>query len=129
MADYSSAIATARRLIQAKGRTVTLQRLEDAPADPAKPWRGPASATPPEATLALSVVQVQPSGANTLGLTIKDEELLRRLSAILIAEPAAEDVETYHRVVEADGSHWRIAFVEKLQPADDAVLYFIGVQR
>jgi hypothetical protein len=41
MANYVKLAATAKRLIELNGRTVTLVRKTRAPADAAKPWRGP----------------------------------------------------------------------------------------
>lgn len=40
MGAYDAAIATAKRLIAAKGRTASMARkIDGTPADPAKPWR------------------------------------------------------------------------------------------
>lgn len=44
MVNYVRAAATAKRLIEANGRNVTLVRKNQTPADAAKPWRQPASA-------------------------------------------------------------------------------------
>lgn len=44
MVNYVRAAATAKRLIEANGRDVTLVRKNQTPADAAKPWRQPASA-------------------------------------------------------------------------------------
>jgi len=41
MANYVKLAATAKRLIELNGRTVTLVRKVRTPADSAKPWRGP----------------------------------------------------------------------------------------
>jgi hypothetical protein len=44
MVNYVRNAATAKRLIEASGRDVTLYRKSRAPLDAAKPWRGPDSA-------------------------------------------------------------------------------------
>jgi hypothetical protein len=62
MADYVRLAATAKRLVESNGRPVSFVRLQDAPADPDKPWRGAADPrTPPAATVAGAAVAVPPS--------------------------------------------------------------------
>lgn len=58
MVDYVKQAATAKRLIEANGRTVTLVRKNRTPADAAKPWRAPAS--PVDSTVASPIGVIYP---------------------------------------------------------------------
>ena len=131
MADYSAQIATAKRLIRLMGRQVTLELLSAGPADAAKPWRGPAAEDLVASSVQVYAAAVPPSGAAALGLSAKSNDMVKDLEQILIAEPGEDDpenLETYHRVLEGDVV-WRILFVEKLRPAEQTILYFVGIGR
>lgn len=131
MADYSPQIALAKRLVRAKGRAVTLQRLSRVATDPAKPWRA-SDQSVLDATASVSVVAVPPSSASSLGLAWKEADPSKSLEQILIAEVGetnAEELGTFERVLDSDGSVWRINFVEQLRPAEQTILYFFGVAR
>jgi len=76
------------------------------------------------------VVALPPSSASSLGLSLLSDDLIKQSKQIFIAEvgeDAPEDLGSYHRAEEADGSLWRITFVEQLRPAEQTILYFIGV--
>lgn len=130
--DYAALAVTARSLVEANGRQVTLRRLEDAPSDVSKPWRGPTNpASPADATATPSGVAVPPSSLVTLGMTTSDSDLVKRSSSIFIITPVSgetEDYSTFHELVD-DGEPFRIVAVEKLRPANVTLLYFIGVAR
>lgn len=127
--DYSRFVTTARTLVQRFGRAVNFRKLGETPADPAKPWDGPADARDPvAATLAASIVAVPPTGEAELGLSVRLADHVKRSEQIWIAEPAGA-LEDFDEAVEADGSVWQVTFVEKLRPGTDTILYYVGVRR
>lgn len=131
MVDYSPQIALAKRLVRAKGRQVTLQRLSRVATDPAKPWRA-SDQSVLDAEAPLTVVAVPPSSASSLGLRWDDADPSKSLEQILIAEVGEthpEELGSFDRVLDSDGSVWRINFVEQLRPAEQSILYFLGVAR
>jgi hypothetical protein len=131
--DYAALAATARALVEANGRQVTLRRLEDAPSDVSKPWRGAANpASPADATATPFGVAVPPSSATALGMSTQDNDLVKRSQQIFIITPAegeTQDYSTFHELVDDDGEPYRIVGVEKLRPAQVTLLYFVGVAR
>lgn len=130
--DYSGNLATAKRLVRKFGRQVTLLQLDGAPADPSKPWEG--SSDPrgtPVAQASTYAVAVSPGSTKELGLGIELPELTADVEQVLIAEPGEDDpenLENYHVVVDG-GEQYKVAFVEKLKPANLTLLYFIGVSK
>lgn len=131
--DYVALAATARGLVEANGRQITLRRLEDAPSDAAKPWRGATNpASPADATATPYGVAVPPSSATSLGMSTQDNDLVKRSTQIFIVTPAqgeTQDYSTFHELVDDDNEPYRIVGVEKLRPAGVVLLYFIGVAR
>lgn len=130
--DYNALAATARGLVEANGRQVTLRKLATTPADANKPWRGAASpAGAPAAQAAPYGVAVPPSSAVALGMSTKDTDLVKRSEQIFILTPVEGETLDYSTMTElVDGTEpYRIVAVEKLRPADVTLLYFVGVAR
>ncbi len=127
--DYGPVIATAQRLITKFGRSITFVSFDETLADATKPWQG---ATAPRGggatTLVEDAVFVGPGAA--LGLSITLEDLIKRSEQMLIVSPgAAVTLDIYEEIIDDDTSRWKIVGMEKLQPAGDIVLYFVGVKR
>lgn len=127
MADFEALAATAKRLIDANGRSVTLIKHGKNPQSGDQPWRG--EATYPEA-------QVTGIGAfvpSTLLLTWKIRTETNVKSGVnYVLFPALDDegnqLEFFDEL--RDGSVvWRIASVEVLGPSDTRLLYLIEVVR
>ena len=130
MVDFTAAAATAKRLVDANGRTVTLQRFDQSPADVARPYEGPADPdAAPDFSLDVVASFVPLSGAASLGLSITDEELLKRTAEVCLVAPGPTQAEQFERMSQiVDGGIKKgITFVEKLRPADTTLLYFFGV--
>lgn len=131
--DYAALAATARALVEANGRQVTLRRLENAPTDAQKPWRGASNpASPADAAATPFGVAVPPSSATALGMSTQDNDLVKRSEQIFIITPAdgeTQDYGTFHELVDDDNEPYRIVGVEKLRPATVTLLYFVGVAR
>lgn len=129
--DYTELATEAQTLVAGTGRSVTFVQLDRDPADPSKPWRGASDPrATPESTVAGSAVFVEPSSATALGMSTEIvDSLVKRSEAIMIVAlgpTVTADLQDYDEVI--DGSKtWRIEGVEKLQPADVVLLYFVGV--
>ena len=131
--DYTNIATTAKRLVDKFGRSVTFRRLDRTTLDDAaKPWRGTATPrTTLDATVTAIAVIVPPSSASRLGLTTRDNELIKRSEQIMIVALGAtstDDLSTFDEVL--DGTQlWKITTVETLKPGDTTLLYFVGVKR
>lgn len=131
--DYAALATTAQELTTAFGRTVTLIRFDQDPADANEPWKGPADPrAAPDASVTVGAVFVSVSSASKLGMMTDDDELLKRTKDVAIIAPGpteTEDFGTMNELIDTGSVHKRITFVEKLQPASTALLYFVGVER
>lgn len=128
MADYSRQIASAQRMIAAKGRRVAFFATVAGPADPARPLDGPVQ--PGLAVENVPAVFVQPSSLQALGFGVRNVELFGACSQIaLIPADGIHEFDTYKMMEDFDGSEWAVKYAEKLQPAEQPILYFVGVSR
>lgn len=133
--DYQKAAATALRLINENGRAVTLVKLGQVAADPAKPWRAnPNNRVTPQAEQPATGVFVPASGS-ALGFLSEDNEMVKQSEQILLVAAAGVvgyKVEDFNEVVDPDDAidtRWRITGVELLKPGAVRILYAIGVKR
>lgn len=127
--DYSTNLATAKRLVQKFGRQVTLVKLDASTPDVDKPWLQQEDPTAtPAASTEVYVAAVPPSSAVALGLSTSQADLLKSVEQIFIAEPGDAPLEQHHVLVDG-GVEYKIKFLEKLRPAETTLLYFIGVGR
>lgn len=130
--DYTAISTIAFNLVSNFGKTVTFEKFSSALEDPAKPWLGPVDPRlTPDATAIVSAVAVEPDSTVQLGISTSDSDLVKRSEQILIVAPGpsfTEDLATFNEVI--DGSiRWKITVVEKLRPANDTLLYFVGISR
>lgn len=128
--DYTEMLATAQELIEEFGRSITVRRLTNTPADANKPWRGAANpASPISAQVTLAAVGVPPYSLIELGKKTLTPELSQRSTLIFIAAPddAATDITGFDEVVDADGKVYRITELHTLRPASTTLLHYIGV--
>lgn len=127
MVDYARLAATAKRLIEANGRTVTLYRNGREVADASKPNRGPArtAATP----LTPKAAFVPPRGTGfgfDLTLDPSLEESVDQVALIAADSVPGEDLETIDRLTDRLRPY-QVVTVGRLQPGDRPVLFEIGV--
>ena len=128
--DYSDFVTVAKDMITEFGRTVTFVKLDTTPVDANEPWNG---ATDPEATPddTEDVVAIWVDPINTTGLGLRrfiDPGLVNRLAGIFISPQGTVDLEDFDQII--DGTQrYRIEFVDKLRPANDTILYFVGVSK
>lgn len=130
MADYSRQIASARRQIAAKGRRVAFYSNTSGVGDTTKPLSGPAAPATAMAVENVPAVFVQPSSLQSLGFGVRNVELFGNCTQIaMIAADGVNDFSTFKFMKDFDGSDWKIEYTERLQPAEQPILYFVGVRR
>lgn len=131
MPDYTQLAATAKRLIEANGRSVTFRRADAAPANASQPWRGPdAVPTPPDGAVVTAVAAFVPPGSGFGRTRANTPELAQLLTQVcLVAQaslPDGTDLATFQTVV--DGSRaWRIETVDTLAPSTTTLIYAVGL--
>ncbi len=136
MVDYVRLAATAQRLVEANGRSVTAYKTNRTPDNPAEPWRG-TSSTPStgaggdSAPLIIAFVPPRGTGLGKL-LERADGTLLDTIEQVglLAADtvPAGDDIESFDQVL--DGSTlYKIEQRETLKPGDTAVLHVLGLSK
>lgn len=114
MKDYSGNVALARKLIDKFGRTVTVEKSSNIPADSNREWRGESAS----ATLDVSAVLLDFDEADIDGTAVK-----RGDKRALVAPPTTgEDLTGYETLVD-EGRTWRIESVQVLRPGSATILY------
>ena len=143
MVDYVRLAATAKRLIEANGREVTLYRRQRTPSDSTKAWRGASRTTPPEASMGPVKVAFVPAGGSGsgevfLGFLLAQEgeqetKVIRQVGllavdsvAALSPPPAELDPGRYDHLVDGERPI-SIARVAELRPGDVALIYVLGL--
>jgi hypothetical protein len=130
--DYTTTVATAKRLVQNFGRQITLRKLDNASSDANKPWLGATNPVTTGIVTSVFGISVSPSSNSRLGLSAFSDDLLKSIEQIFIlevGETAPEALETYTTLLDSDSKEYRILSVEKLKPGGTTLLYFMGVAR
>lgn len=122
MPEYDSAVALALRLIDKKGRDVTVRGFTDnAPADPDQPWN-PSAPTPVNASARGVYLESQRSYATG--------ELFEAVTALFLVAASGLAVEPTPKGRVVDGAvEWHISSVAQLRPGDQVVMYELRVSR
>lgn len=133
MVDYVKLAETAKRLIEANGRTITFVREAETREDPLKPWDGPGSdiAAPPT-EVPLYGVFVPPNtvrqfGVTALGQGTEFNDVIAFSEQIAIVFPETHDLRTFTHII--DSERWGIIGLQVLKPADTQLLAFVAVRR
>lgn len=131
--DYVKLAAKAQTLITNAGRTITLVRPNETPADPTQPWNGPPAAPAGETTLDLPGVQLLPNAVRIFGLSaLGDANEFRGLvtyaELVYVVFQGEADLSEY-TFVRDGGVDYQIEATQELKPADTTLLGFIGVRR
>jgi hypothetical protein len=128
VADFVKLAATAKRLIEKNGRTLSLYKRSTTPANALQPWRGTAAADADGDPLDLIVCVVPASGSGFGRERVVDGELAEAFSEVgLIAAssvPAGVDLERFSSLVDGKRA-WKINKVGKLQPADVPLVFVL----
>jgi len=128
VANFTALAATAKRLIDDNGRSITVIKWGSASKDTEKPWRGRRGYREAEVTGAAVFV---PRTLKLSTFASDDEEgtsRLRNYCYFAADNDAGYDLSTFD-AIEDGGVIWRIESVEKIEPAALRVLYQIEVVR
>lgn len=123
MVDYTSLAATAKRLIEKNGRTVTITKMSQTPADPAKPHRARNPAADTSVTPTAVVVPFEREQVDGSNVMVDDK-------MVLVAQESVSgvDLQSFDRLT--DGSdEYDIVKVKKVNPGPTSVVYMIQVRR
>ncbi len=132
MGEYDSAIALALRLIQTKGRPVSIRRdLGTTPIDGAKPWLGTQPSPSDSATFAVFfdtriaelLARLAP-GRELERTTFESEETV----ALVPASGLAFAIEPEMKLVDG-ATVWHITRAETIRPGVDGVLYVLELRK
>jgi hypothetical protein len=129
--DYTRLAEMAERLVRNNGRSISFVKLNTTPANPSRPWKGPASGG--ETTLALNGVFVPPNTVRQFGLTALGEgtefkDLVTFSEQIIITAQGDNDLREFTSVVD-NGDRWGIIGLQVLKPGSTTLLAFVGVRR
>ncbi len=128
MVNYVRLAATAKRLIDKNGRTLTFRKRSSTPKDPAKPWRG--NVETPAAELTPKGVVLPISGTDFGDSVFTDFELFKTYTkfAMIAANSVAtgNDLQTFS-TVEDGGRAYTIGEVAELKPGPVPLVYFVGL--
>jgi len=132
MGEYDSAIALAQRLIEKKGRAVSIRRdVGTTPVDAAKPWLGTQPSTSDTTTFAgffdtriTELLARLAPGRDLERTTLEAEGTV----AFVPASGLAFAIEPEMKLV--DGAMvWHITRAEAIRPGADAVLYVLELRK
>ncbi len=139
MVNFVKAAATAKRLVEANGRSVTLFRSNRTPANASQPWRGVSgSPTAPEGGISADVTMAfVPATGGGFGKMIKDlggqisvafDQVGLLATDSLPTGVSASDVEGMDSIRDGSGI-WKIVTRGHLRPADRSLLFVLGLKR
>jgi hypothetical protein len=133
MADHSKFIALAKKLINKEGREISFLKLAGTSVDPDRPWKGaarPAGEPPPISHIAVAMAVFLPVGSG-FSKEYKIDELFKGAEQMLLTSPHDSSTVNLaeYNLVEDDGVRWRIVGVLELRPANQTVLFAMGVAR
>jgi hypothetical protein len=122
--NYSSLSATAKRLIDRFGRSVTLKKQSATPTDAAKPWRGSSQASDISTTALAVIVDFALEEAES-------DHVQRGDKRAYVAQDSAPEIDlsSYDRLVEADGQTWQIVRAETINPGDTKLMYDLQLRQ
>ncbi len=126
MADFVALAATAERLIEANGRSVTVTKQGATAADPNKPWR--TTPTPVAGSVTGLAVFVAPS---SLGYVVENVDNVKRAEQVALFaanNDGGSTLEDFDVIIDG-GTTWKILRAEVLQPASTRLLYMFEVSR
>lgn len=140
MVDMVAAAATAKRLVEANGRAVTLFKVNRTPDNASEPWRG--TSTPPNAPdggleIPDVIVAFVPASGGGFGKLVADaggslsvafDQVGLMASDSLPTGTTFEDVEQADTIRDGDDL-WKIVTRGHLRPASKSILFVLGLKR
>ena len=128
MANFTKLALTAKRLIEANGRPITVVKYGNASQDQDKPWRGRKEYREAEVTGYGAFVPRTQLLATTAANV---DGVIREADYFLFsgADDGGYELEKFNAIIDSDGSEWKIASCELINPGSTRVLYQIEVTR
>ena len=125
--DYSDFVATAKEMIGEFGReisAVTVTRGQ--PVDPDKPWLG--NSEDKDVSVKTNAVFVGATGG--YGQIVANDNLFQTSQQIALVAPpeTGEDLRKINQILDG-GETWTVSVVKAVQPANDIILYYVGVSQ
>ena len=136
MVDMVKAAATAKRLIEENGRTVTFYKLNRDPDAPAEPWLG--TSTPPDpladGDFFDAIVSFVPPSGTGFGRSVADQAAQLNVTLQQIGLLASDSIPVGVNVEEFDNisdgpDNWKIVVRDHLRPADVSIMFAVGLTR
>lgn len=127
MANYDEFVELANELLTEAGRVVVMQKLAAKGTDSTKPWNTSSINVIDEVTDIPAAFF--PASGSDLGLKVITEEMLKRCEQVALVAPIQEGLELMTRMIDSDNSVWKLEWVQVLKPAEQTILYVIGVKR
>lgn len=128
MADLAKAAQTAKRLIEANGRQVTLVKYGNAPQDQDKPWRGRKEYREAEVAAYAAFV---PRTMLKATIATNEQGVIREANYALVsaADDGGYELEHFNAMIDVDGTEWKLVGCELINPGSARVLYQFEVKR
>jgi len=130
VADFVKLAATAKRLIEKNGRTVSLYKRSTTPANTLQPWRGTTALDATGDPLDVIACVVPAAGSGFGRRRIVDGELAEAFEQVALVAassvPDGADLERFSTMVDGKRA-WKIDAVDKLQPADVPLVFVLGL--
>lgn len=128
MVDYTRLAATAKRLVEKNGRTLSLYKRSRTASAPLQPWRGTVEQDPAGAGISVIGVVVPAAGSGFGRARTVDGTLAESFDEVAIVAaaslPDGVELEGFSNLVD-DSRSWKIDGVEKLKPGDTSLLYVL----
>lgn len=135
MVDFTKAAATAQRLVEANGRSVSFLKDNRDPDNAAEPWRGTSTAPAggQGGDTQTGIGCFVPASGSGLGRLVQDTtgQLVTAFEQVcLVAADSLPgiDLEGFDRVLDGAVS-WKIKARGQLKPATTPVLWVLGLKR
>jgi hypothetical protein len=124
---YVKMAAVATMLIAKFGTSIVVNKLATAPADPAKPWRGPEDPRSPLGGTAIcSALRLGTQGQlGDLGKLINKADIPDEVETFYILEPGTTDLSDFDEAV-VEGVTETIKMIVMIKPADTVLLWVLG---
>jgi len=126
--DYAALATIAETLIEANGRSVTVNKLGVTPGDAGKPWRG--QSAPVQATVTGAAVFVTMSDAE-FGLLVQNTDNVMRAEEVALFAANNDEsnaLEEFDQIVDGSAT-WKILRTQLLRPGSTRLLYMFEVAR
>ncbi len=125
--DYSDFVTTAKEMIGEFGREISAVLMaRGKPINPDKPWLG--NTEDQEVSVKTNAVFVGAVGG--YGQIISNDNLFQTSQQIALVAPpdTGEDLRKINQIID-DGEKWTVNVVKAVQPANDIILYYVGVSQ